>query len=417
MNVVILDGDVSYPPTSGKRLRSLHLMLGLASRHHLTYIARGNGDSIANEKAREYLEGKGIDARIIDAPIARKKGVGFYARLMGNLVAGTPYSVTSHFSEVIRSAVHEFAAKNPVDLWQVEWSGYLYALRGLGKPLREMPIVMQAHNVDALIWQRYHEAERNFFKRWYIAEQWRKFHRFEADAFRAVRRVVAVSAEDAALARRWYGIDNVDVVDNGVDVSYFCNVRPRDGSRAILYLGALDWRPNLDALDLLLGEIFPNVHRRLPDARLVIVGRNPPARLRQRVEAMPGVELHADVPDVRPFMESSAVMAVPLRIGGGSRLKILEALAAGLPVVSTRIGAEGLAIRPGQDFTLADTAGDMADRLVECLSTPAPYRRQAQEGRGIVASRYDWSTLSDRLERVWERAVAVAPTPSEGRGP
>ena len=412
MNVVILDGDVSYPPTSGKRLRTLHLMLGLASRHHITYIARGNGDAVANEQARGYLADKGIDARIIDAPVARKKGVGFYARLLVNLFAGTPYSVTSHSSDAIRRAVHEFAAKNVVDLWQVEWSGYLYALRGLEKPLHEMPIVMQAHNVDALIWQRYHEAERNVFKRMYIAEQWRKFHRFEADAFRAVRRVVAVSAEDAALARRWYGVDNVDVVDNGVDVSYFCNVRPREGSRSILYLGALDWRPNLDALDLLLGEIFPNVHRRLPDARLVIVGRNPPPSLRRRVEALPGVELHADVPDVRPFMESSAVMAVPLRIGGGSRLKILESLAAGLPVVSTRVGAEGLAIRPGQDYTLADTPVEMADRLVECLTSPAPYRRQAEQGRDIVASRYDWSTLADRLDRVWERAVAA-----EGRSP
>ena len=131
---------------------------------------------------------------------------------------------------------------------------------------------------------------------------------------------------------------------------------------------------------------------------------------------MAGVELHADVPDVRPFMESSAVMAVPLRIGGGSRLKILEALAAGLPVVSTQIGAEGLAIRPGQDFTLADTSGEMAERLVDCLEQPASYRAQAEEGRLIVASRYDWSTLSDRLERVWERAAAPNLVPTENLG-
>src|SRR5450631_1172199 len=99
MHVVIVDGDVSYPPTSGKRLRSLHLMLGLAARHQITYIARGNGDAVANEQARTYLAGKGIDARIVDAPIARKKGIGFCARLLGNLFAGTPYSVTSHFSD------------------------------------------------------------------------------------------------------------------------------------------------------------------------------------------------------------------------------------------------------------------------------------------------------------------------------
>ena len=212
MNVVILDGDVSYPPTSGKRLRTLNLMLGLAPRHHICYIARGDGDAAANERARRYLATKGIEARIVDAPITRKKGVGFYGRLLGNLFAGLPYSVTSHFSEAVRRAAHDFSAAHSVDLWQVEWSGYLYALQGMGKPLRDLPIVLQAHNVDALIWQRYYEAERNTLKRWYIAGQWRKFRRFEADAFRAVKRVVAVSAEDAALARQWYGIDNVDVV-------------------------------------------------------------------------------------------------------------------------------------------------------------------------------------------------------------
>jgi glycosyltransferase involved in cell wall biosynthesis len=408
MNVVILDGDVSYPPTSGKRLRTLNLMLGLAPRHRITYIARGEGDAAADEEARAYLAGKGIEARIVDAPLARKKGVGFYARLLGNLLDGLPYSVTSHRSEAIRRAVREVAASKPVDLWQVEWAGYLYALQGLGAPLHELPIVLQAHNVDALLWRRYSEAERNALKRWYIAGQWRKFHRFEADAFRAVKRVVAVSAEDAALAREWYGVENVDVVDNGVDVSYFRVVRPRDGSRSLLFLGALDWRPNLDALDLLLGEIFPAVSRRVPEARLVIVGRNPPAKLRQRIAASPGVELHADVPDVRPYMESSAAMAVPLRIGGGSRLKILESLAAGLPVVSTRVGAEGLALRPGHDYTLADTPEEMADRLVDCLSRPEAYRQQAEEGRKIVASRYDWSSLSGRLERVWERVAATA---------
>src|SRR5665213_1134713 len=117
MNVVILDGDVSYPPTSGKRLRTLNLMLGLAPRHQIRYIARGEGDAAANETARAYLASKGIEARIVDAPIDRKKGFGFYGLLLGNLFAGLPYSVTSHFSDAVRRAVHEFAATHPVDLW------------------------------------------------------------------------------------------------------------------------------------------------------------------------------------------------------------------------------------------------------------------------------------------------------------
>src|SRR5262249_55431000 len=147
------------------------------------------------------------------------------------------------------------------------------------------------------------------------------------------------------------------------------------------------------------------IRAQVGDAGLSIVGRAPPAWLRNKVHSYEGVELHADVPDVRPYLASSAVMAVPLRIGGGSRLKILEALASGLPVVSTGVGAEGLAIRPGQDYLLADTPSELVAALVDCLKHPEKGRRLAEQGQDIVSGRYDWSSLADRLERVWEKAA------------
>ena len=275
MNVVIVDGDVSYPPTSGKRLRTLNLMLPLARRHRLTYIARSQGNAAEDQQAVAFLSDHGITPRIIDDPIPRKKGAFFFARLAANLFSRLPYSVSSHVSPRMRQACAEHAANHLVDLWQLEFSGYLYALQGLSAR-----IVVQAHNVDTLIWQRYHEAERHPLKRWYIRQQWRKFETFERQAFRAATRVVAVSPEDAALAREKFGVEHVDVVDNGVDVASFREVQPMGNSRAILYLGALDWRPNLDALRLLLDAIFPEVRRRVPDAQLRIVGRHPPAWLR-----------------------------------------------------------------------------------------------------------------------------------------
>jgi glycosyltransferase involved in cell wall biosynthesis len=399
MHAAIIDGDVSYPATSGKRLRTLNLMLRLAGRHRITYLARGQGDLAQNREATAFLRDHGIDARIVDDPLPPKKGAAFCARLAANLLSPLPYSVASHRSEKFRAAVAELAARDRVDLFQLEWTGYLHTL-----PSPSAPAVVQAHNVDSLLWQRYHQAETRALARWYIAAQWRKFLRFERQAFRAARAVVAVSVEDAALAREWFGVEHIDVVDNGVDVAHFRSVRPQPASRTILYLGALDWRPNLDALDLLLDAIFPAVAALVPGARLVVVGRSPPDRLRRRVAAVPGAELHADVPDVRPYLGASAVMAVPLRIGGGSRLKILEALASGLPVVSTRVGAEGLAVRPGHDFTLADSPSEMTGALVRCLTRPEEAVAQAERGRQTVAGRYDWSSLADRLERVWEKA-------------
>ncbi len=261
--------------------------------------------------------------------------------------------------------------------------------------------VLIAHNVESLIWQRYHEAEGNLLKRWYIKQQWRKFERFERRAFTAATQVVAVSENDARLIRGQFGGRDVHVVDNGIDRLRYEEVRPDADHGTILFLGSLDWRPNLDAIGLLLDRIFPVVRAAEPAARLRLVGRRPPPALVRKVRDTPGVELHADVPDVRPYLATSAVMVVPLRIGGGSRLKILEAMAAGLPVISTRVGAEGLELVAGEHYLAADEPERIADALVAYIRDPRPMRAMAQRSRILVLDRYDWDTLADRLEQVW----------------
>jgi glycosyltransferase involved in cell wall biosynthesis len=304
----------------------------------------------------------------------------------------------------MREVVRSYAASNTVDLWQIEWTPYVATLppHATGRRL------LIAHNVDSLIWQRYYETESHTLKRFYIRQQWRKFERFERRVFAEVDRVVAVSPEDAALVRGRFGVETVDVVENGVDVAYFDNVRGGGKAEVILFLGSLDWRPNLDAVRLLLDEIFPAVRRAEPSARLCLVGRNAPDWLAQRVAHTANAELHANVADVRPYLAESGVLAVPLRIGGGSRLKILEALAAGLPVVSTRIGAEGLELRPDKDLIVVEGVKEMAAALVESIRHPERVRIMAQQGREVIRARYDWETLADKLERVWEKCVMAA---------
>ena len=257
-----------------------------------------------------------------------------------------------------------------------------------------------AHNVESLIWQRYYEAENDLVKRWYIRQQWRKFERFERRAFATATRVVAVSKNDADLIQDRFGGRDVAVVDNGIDRSFFEGVQPDPDRATILFLGSLDWRPNHDAVALLLDRIFPAVRAAEPSARLRLVGRKPSESLVRKVAQVPGVELHADVPDVRPFLATSGVMVVPLRVGGGSRLKILEAMAAGLPVISTRVGAEGLELVPGEHYLAAEPEA-MASALVACIQDPEPARSMARRSRTFVLNRYDWNTLAGHLERVW----------------
>jgi glycosyltransferase involved in cell wall biosynthesis len=399
MNVVVVDGDLAYPPTSGKRLRTLNLLLPLARRHRIVYIARNNDDARAGLEAATFLQDHGIAPHIIEESVARKSGPAFYARLAANLFSSLPYSVASHDRPLFRRAVRDYAAKNAVDLWQFEWSPYVRAL-GAWPGARRLVV---AHNVDSLIWQRYYETASQPLKRWYIKQQWRKFDRYEKAVLPAVDRVVAVSEDDARLMRRDYGVTRVDVVDNGIDRAFFESVRGTHDPKRILFLGSLDWRPNLDAIDLLLDRIFPEVRAREPEARLLIVGRAPPPGLMQRVRTMPGIELHANVADVRPYLADSGLMAVPLRIGGGSRLKILESLAAGLPVVSTRVGAEGLELQSGRDLVLVDSVEQFAAALVEQMRDPTAIHKMTEQGRLRVLERYDWNVLAGKLEEVWEK--------------
>jgi glycosyltransferase involved in cell wall biosynthesis len=409
LHVVIVDEELPYPPNTGKRLRTYKLLSRLARRHRLTYICHRNADRDEALAAAQVFRDQQIEPILVDRAVPPKSGVGFYFRLGANLLSPLPYSVATHRSAALEQAIHAYASAHAVDLWHCEWTPYAEALRGL-KDVRRL---VMAHNVESLIWQRYYETEAHALKRWYIGKQWHKFARFERRAFAEADQVVAVSPEDAALIERQFGAAHVEVVDNGVDTEYF---QPQTGRREphrILFLGSLEWRPNLDAIQQLLDPIFPMVRAMEPGARLCLVGRNPPAALRDQVQGQPGVELHANVPDVRPFLAQSGVLAVPLRIGGGSRLKILEALAAGVPVVSTRVGAEGLCLEADRHLTVVEGIEDMAAALVRTIRTPEQARAQAECGRQRVLERYDWSLLADKLEKVW---IACANVSGRGAG-
>jgi glycosyltransferase involved in cell wall biosynthesis len=253
------------------------------------------------------------------------------------------------------------------------------------------------------------ETEENPLRRWFIRQQWKRFETFEKWAYRGATRTIAVSREDAERIERDLGARAVDVVDNGVDTGYFTldDSVPRDPCR-ILFLGSLDWRPNLDAVRLLLDDIFPRVRAADPRATLCVVGRKPPDWLRTEASQRPGVELNADVADVRPFLHGAGMLAVPLRIGGGSRLKILEALATGLPVVATRVGVEGLRLTPGEHCAVADGSEAFAAALLAAMQRPYAVRAQAAAGRARVLAEYDWGGLADRLDRVWQAAAGAS---------
>jgi glycosyltransferase involved in cell wall biosynthesis len=419
LQVAVLDEELPFPPTSGKRIRTWNLLKRLADRHRVTFVAHRNPDRAEAERAETEFRRLGIETVVVDRSIQKKEGPAFYARLAGNLLSPLPYSVESHSSRDLAREVRRLERDRRFDCWHCEWTPYAEVLRvGLGKRLPRVPWVVMAHNVESQIWQRYTDTEPNPVKKWYTRKQWVKFETFEQWAYATATRVVAVSDADARLIADRFGIDEVDVVDNGVDVQHFVPQRDveRDPNR-ILFLGSLDWRPNLDAVRTLLDVLLPKVRASIPEATVSLVGRNPPGWLRQKAIEMKGVKLFGDVPDVRPFLHTCGVMAVPLRVGGGSRLKILEALATATPVVSSRVGAEGLHLVPGRHLTVSSDLAGVAEGLIHAIRRPDEASEQAEDGRRVVVKRYDWDQLSERLDETWRAAANErVPAAVEGGG-
>ncbi len=409
LNIAVLDEELPFPLTSGKRIRTFNLLARLAHRHRVTILCHRNPDRDEALDAEEAFRTHNIKTIVVDRAVPSKSGAGFYARLAGNLLSPLPYSVATHTSPALALAIREFADANSVDVWHCEWTPYAEVLRtALGDELADSRWTVMAHNVESLIWKRYLEAESNPVRRWYVRKQWQKFERFEQWAYSAASRAIAVSPEDAKLMRDEFGATRTAVVENGVDVAYFQPQHDvdRDPSR-LLFLGSLDWRPNLDAVAILLDEIFPKVREKLPNATLSLVGRRPPEWLKERAATMPGVRVFADVPDVRPFLATCGMLVVPLRIGGGSRLKILEALAMETPVISTRVGAEGLNLSPERDLIVTETPAEMTDRILEAVRHPEEFQETAEHGRRRVLANYSWDPLADKLEQVWHSVSRV----------
>ena len=300
-----------------------------------------------------------------------------------------------------------------MDLWQFEWLAYADALRGIPGVKR----LVMAHNVESLIWQRYAENQTSLIRKLYLRQQWRKFKTYEKRVFQSVDGVVCVSRQDATLAAEQFGAQRTWVVDNGIDKAHFQQTpNTQRQPHTVLFLGSLEWRPNIEAVRLLLDQVFPQVCQIEPKARLCIVGRMAPPWLVQRVAGASNIELHSSVPDVRPYLASATVMAVPLRVGGGSRLKILEAMACGLPVVSTTVGYEGLELTAGREIVIADDAKDMASQLVQIMRDPMRAAQLASGAKCLANERYDWDVLAERLETIWQQTVLEPLGATAGHG-
>jgi sugar transferase (PEP-CTERM/EpsH1 system associated) len=400
LRVLVLDEGLPWPPNSGKRLRSWHLLRRLAGRHRVELMAFAAPGAEASA-AVEALHAAGIVCHTVTAP-ADKRGAALYADLLANCASRWPYSVAKHYRRRFQAALDALLAQEQFDLLQVEWTPYAAYCRAGGPPQ-----VIATHNIEAQIWRRRAAAAGGGLARFYFGWQAEKMRRFEAAAFRRARAVTAVSADDLRIASA-EGAARASIVANGVDLDDFRPQAAASVSGRMVFVGALDWYPNQDAAAFFARQVLPRIRAQRPEAHLRVVGRRPPAALRRELEGLPGVELVGEVADVRPAMAEAALVLAPLRIGGGSRIKILEALAMDKPVLATRIGAEGLETEAGRHLAIADRPEELAAAALELLASPRRAEAMGRAGGMWVRERHGWDECARALEAAWRAAAGGA---------
>jgi sugar transferase (PEP-CTERM/EpsH1 system associated) len=400
MKILWMKSDFLHPTDRGGQIRSLETLRRLHSRHEIHYLAYvQKEDHEGPSRATEYC------SFVYPVPffVPPRTSPSFYVQLLRNLVSAYPLAVQRYSSSAMQHTVRHVLSKHNFDAIVCDFVAMAPNMPDLSR------CVLFQHNVESMIWQRHADHAPDALRRSYFRSQARRMLRYEKQACRRAAHVIAVSEVDADCMRSLYGVSRISVVPTGVDLDYFLAPPTVTRGSDLVFVGAMDWLPNIDGARFFTQEVLPLIRRRRPDCSLVLAGRSPTQEIRGLAEADPLIRVTGTVPDIRPYLWGASASIVPLRIGGGTRLKIYESMAAGTPVVSTRVGAEGLPVQNGEQLFLADDPSGFAERCLELLEQPSLAERISGAARRMVTAEFSWDRVSRRFEDIIE-SVACSGT-------
>lgn len=375
---------VPWPLDTGAKLRNYHLARAVAGSLSVTLLAFG--DDQANAQLKEAYQ------RIVTVPRRETYSPG---NMWRGAIGPTPLPLLNYTTPEMADALQRLLTEDNFDLVQVEsihLMNYLPALRAA----RNHPFVIcDWHNVESDLMRQYAEHERNLARRTYARRTARLMGQAEIRALKEFDAHIAVSEVDARRLRSINPAARISVLENGVEAAHYADDQSATRNR-IVFVGSMDYHANIEGATSFARTVWPIIHQQQSSLRFTIVGRNPSMAVSE-LASMAGIEVTGSVADVRPYYREALAAVVPLNVGGGSRLKILEAMAAGVPVVSTRLGAEGLDVRDGENILLVESTSELANGILKMVETADLRARLINGGQALVRGRYDWSMLGAKL--------------------
>ncbi len=394
-----------WPLDSGAKLREYYFARQLAQHVRLTYLGfwEAAGPRVDSPPPDVLVPGCG---EILILPRGRRYS---FFQLVRGALTRTPVTVLNCTTERMAAALQRLLEERAFDLVQMEGT-QLAAYLPLIRAARSRPrIVVDWHNIESELMSRYSEYAPNLARRLYARRTARSQKTVERRLLGDCDAHVVTSERERQKLLQLAPGAEVLVVENGVDVAYYSDAaieeayghfrgaRPSKARRdRVLFAGSMDYHANIDSVTYFARAVWPQVRERLPEAVFTIAGRHPAPEVRA-LGALPGIDVTGLIEDIRPYYREAMAAIVPVRIAGGTRLKILEAMAAGVPVVSTPLGAEGLEVEPGVNILIGETEDEFCDGIVSLSEDPQRWRRLAAAGRALVEAHYDWAAVSKKL--------------------
>ncbi len=398
MKILFLSPTVPFPLTDGGRIRVFNLLKQIAKKSDITLLALETQPT--DEEGVAELQQLGVQVHLVpNAPTLPRVSLG---TLLKAFLKRQPITVARYDLPAYRQKFRELIATENYDLVHYEMfhTAQFYTET-------DLPGVLSQQNVDSEIWRRLCSETANPFYKFAYWTQQLAFQRYERVLSPKFDAVTCTSNIDAAVFQRHCAADAIAIIPNGVDVTHFQPDFTTEAPAHLIYIGSMDWYQNEDAVAFFADDILPGIQSEVSDVRFSIVGGNPSARV-QKLAERDGVIVTGRVPEIKPYFAEATVFVVPLRIGSGTRLKILEALAMGKAIVSTSVGAEGLDLNDGEEIFIADTPKPFAEAVARLLTDPALRRRIGENGRARVEKDYDWRSIGEKLHQRYTEIVRRA---------
>jgi sugar transferase (PEP-CTERM/EpsH1 system associated) len=401
MNILWVKAGGLVPPDTGGKIRSYNILRQLAKHHLVTFFS-----FYAAHENDVHEQLRAIFKRVILVPLRLPppKGVGESLDYVAHLFSREPYNLTKYCRPLVRERLRNLLQEETYDVMLCDF----LVTAGVIPWDWPCPKVLFSHNVEAIIWQRHYEVARNLLWKALSRHEWKRMAAAEQRYLQKADHVVAVSENDRDAFAAFLDQQKLTVIETGADTEFFQPSGVKEMPNSLVFTGSMDWLANEDAIFYFADEILPLIRRRVPDATLCVVGRKPSRRLEDLASRVPNIQLTGWVEDVRPYVAQRAVYIVPLRIGGGTRLKIFEAMSMAKAVVSTSIGAEGLPVRNGEHLLIADDPASFADNTLRLLGSASERAQIGRAARHLVQENYSWATVAKGFAQVLENVVSRA---------